>query len=227
MRMVSTKTLKDFMSPEVVVVHSDTKVLDVAHIMAEHNFTGLPVVRDDNTLVGIVTEYDLLTKGSAIHLPTFLSLIEHFDIYKKDHSLVPPDVEKIVAMRVEEIMNSDPLTLASTVSLEDAARAFAEHHKVNPIPIVDETKKVIGILSRSDIIKFFTGVRPGHAEHAKGAPDPIEHTVESYLHDFERDFIAVSRVRTRTWLWASLGFLLIGIIIATVFILNIDISVGG
>ena len=121
-------------------------------------------------------------------------------------------------------MNKEPLVLQSSVSIEDAAKTFAEHHKVNPIPIVDEGGRLIGILSRSDIIKFYAGVSPQHAAHTKGAPQGTDRAVSDFLLDFEKNFIAVSRYRTKYWLLISLGFLIVGIIATTIFILQINIS---
>ena len=67
----STKiTAKDIMTKEVVSVPLETSLLDVAKILAERNFDGVPVVDKEDRLVGIVTEYDLINKTSAVHLPT-------------------------------------------------------------------------------------------------------------------------------------------------------------
>ncbi len=213
-----------FMTREAVSVTPETALLAAAHIMAEHNFAGLPVVDGSKKVVGILTEYDLLTKGSAIHLPTFLKLINQFDVYKKDQSLIRDDLRKILSLKVQDVMNDDPLVLFEETPIEDAARTFAEHHKVNPIPIVDQDGLLAGVLSRSDIIKFYADTRPQHPSHAHGTPYVTDQAVSEFLNDFEKNFVAVSRYRTRHWFLISLGFLIVGIIAATIFILRVDIS---
>lgn len=217
-------TVADFMATNVVFVSPDALLLEAAQTMSKNSFTGLPVVDVSNKVIGILTEYDLLTKGTSIHLPTFLKLINQFDVYRKDQSLIQDDIKKILSLKVSDVMNKEPLVLQSSVSIEDAAKTFAEHHKVNPIPIVDEGGRLAGILSRSDIIKFYAGVSPQHAAHAKGAPQGTDRAVSDFLSDFEKNFISVSRYRTKYWLLISLGFLIVGIIAATIFILQINIS---
>ena len=68
---------KDIMTREVVSVHPDTSLLDAAKLIAEYNFDGVPVVDNENRLVGIVTEYDLINKTSAVHLPTLQVILKN------------------------------------------------------------------------------------------------------------------------------------------------------
>ena len=75
---------KDIMSKQVVTVHPETTLLDVAKVLAEHNFDGVPVVDNDNKLVGIVTEYDLINKTSAVHLPTLQVILRNLPQFKKE-----------------------------------------------------------------------------------------------------------------------------------------------
>ena len=49
----------------------------------------------------------------------------------------------------------DPLVVGPDVAVEDLAKEFAQHHRVNPIPVVDKEKRLLGIVSRYDLIKFF------------------------------------------------------------------------
>jgi CBS domain-containing protein len=223
---VTEAPIEQFMSRDVAVAYPHTPLLEAAHTMAVNGFTGLPVVDNDRRVVGILTEYDLVTKGSTIHLPTFLNLMQHIDVYRKDSGLIKGELEKILQLKVGDVMNNDPLVLTADIRFSDAAHVFAEHHKVNPIPIVDAQRQLVGILSRSDIVQFLTGVRPHHPRHIKRSTYKASDSVEGYIKSFERDFVAVSRYRTRHWLLLSATFLIVGIIIATVFILNINISFG-
>lgn len=57
--------VRDIMSRYVVSVAEDTPVLEVARILAERRFSGLPVLADDGTLVGMVSDFDLLARDGA------------------------------------------------------------------------------------------------------------------------------------------------------------------
>ncbi len=145
-------TVKELMTTEVITVNPETPLLDVAKIIAEHNFDGVPVVDKDNKLVGLVTEYDLINKTSAIHLPTLQVVLKNMPLFKKDQSHFQ---EEILSLKVSDIMNKEPLTLTETATFEEIIRVFKEHHRVNPIPIIDKDNKVIGVVSRFDVLRPF------------------------------------------------------------------------
>jgi len=51
---------KDIMSKKVICIKRETPVINAIRVMAEHNITGIPVAEDDMTLVGIISEQDVL-----------------------------------------------------------------------------------------------------------------------------------------------------------------------
>lgn len=141
------------MTAQVISVRPDTPLMEAAELLAKHGFDGVPVVEDGGKLVGILTEYDLISKGSAIHLPTFQKIIQNMGVYGKDKSHFKKDFEDIAALKVKDVMNNDPLTLPEGASYEDAVAAFRDHHRVNPIPVINNERKVVGVVSRYDILK--------------------------------------------------------------------------
>lgn len=143
---------KDIMTKEVIYVHPDTPLLDIAKILAEHNFDGVPVVDNEQRLVGIVTEYDLINKTSAVHLPTLQVILKNLPQFKKEEAHFQ---EEILSLTVGDIMNKDPLTMTPDITYEEVIKIFREHHRVNPIPIIDKDGKVIGVISRFDVLRPF------------------------------------------------------------------------
>ena len=142
---------KDIMTKEVISVHPDTSLLDAAKILAEHNFDGLPVVDDNNKLLGIVTEYDLINKTSAVHLPTLQIVLRNLPQFNEGDQFQ----EEILSLKVSDIMNKDPLTLSPEITYDEIIKLFKDHHRVNPIPVIDKDKKVIGVISRFDVLRPF------------------------------------------------------------------------
>lgn len=143
---------KDIMSKEVITVHPETALLDVAKVLAEHNFDGVPVIDNENRLVGIVTEYDLINKTSAVHLPTLQVILRNLPQFKKEEAHFQ---EEILQLKVGDIMNKEPLTLAPDMPYDDVIKLFREHHRVNPIPVIDKDRKVLGVISRFDVLRPF------------------------------------------------------------------------
>ena len=143
---------KDIMTREVITVHPDTNLLDVAKILAEHNFDGVPVVDNENKVVGIVTEYDLINKTSAVHLPTLQVVLRNLPQFKAEESHFQ---EEILSLKVLDIMNKDPLTVDPDMPYDEVIKLFKDHHRVNPLPVIDKDRKIIGVISRFDVLRPF------------------------------------------------------------------------
>lgn len=148
----SKVTAKDIMTKEVISAHSDTPILDVAKLLAEHNFDGIPITDPDNKLIGIVTEYDLINKTSAVHLPTLQVVLKNLPQFKKEEAHFQ---QEILSLKASDIMNKEPLTLTQDVSYEEIIKLFREHHRVNPIPVIDNDHKILGVISRFDVLRPF------------------------------------------------------------------------
>lgn len=146
-------TAKDIMIEDVVSVFPETLLTDAARILAEHHFDGVPVVDEHKTLVGILTEYDLVSKASTIHLPTFQTILQEVSLFKHDTPQFRKDFQEILSLKVQDVMNSDPLTLSPDASFEEVVTAFRDHHRVNPIPVINSDHKVVGVISRFDVFK--------------------------------------------------------------------------
>ena len=120
-------SVASLMNPRVISVLANTPILAAIDIVLSNNYNGVPVVDRTGALVGILTKYDLIINRASI----------------RDD------------MKVGDLMNNDPLVLTENMTVEDAVAAFTEHHKVDPIPVVDMDKKVIGVISRYDVVKLF------------------------------------------------------------------------
>ena len=141
------------MTTKVISVGPEMLLRKAMDILLENGFNGLPVLDKDGFLIGILTEFDVIVAGLTIYVPAFRRLSDNPDFYK-DKGFMKEDLGRILDMKVKEVMNTEPLVFKEDASVEDAIKAFSDHHKVNPIPIVDDNRKVLGIISRYDVIKF-------------------------------------------------------------------------
>lgn len=119
--------VKSLMNSRVISVLSTTPILTVIDIILTNNFNGVPVTDKDGKLIGILTKYDLILKRNQI----------------------------TDDMKAGDVMNTDPLYLEEKMAVEEAVKAFSEHHRVDPIPVINEDRKVVGIISRYDMVKLF------------------------------------------------------------------------
>ena len=175
---MDSKTVKDIMTKEVIMVSSETSLFDAAKVLYKNRFNGLPVVDKDNVLVGILTEYDLLNIDSMIHIPTLQNILGQINL---ENTEVKKEFETIAILKVGGVMNNDPLTLLDSATLEETVATFVEHHRVNPIPVIDFKRKVIGIVSRSDLIKFFTAFPSRPTEIQSSSPRLVDTAVNALM----------------------------------------------
>ena len=212
------RTVADIMVKKIVTVHPDTPIIKAANLLIKNNLNGLPVIDQENHLVGILTEYDFILKKNSIHLLTVIKIFKDLDVFKKDSALVKNQLKDLFNMKVADIMNTDPLSLPATSSLEEVMEVFSQHHKINPIPIVAADKTLVGIVSRHDILKFIGS----SAAVATDGDQSIDQKTDQFIKNLDRRFLLVTKGRTRLWLLTSILFALVGFSIAWMLILRVN-----
>ena len=142
---------KDLMTREVVTVNRDTTVKEVAGLLLEHKISGLPVVDKENRVIGIVSEGDLIYQDKKLYTPAFLEILGGI-IYLENPNRLGQDLMKMTAAKVGDLMTTRVYTVKEDTSVEAIATIMVEK-KVNRVPVVDGAGKLVGIVSRQDLIK--------------------------------------------------------------------------
>ncbi len=141
---------KDIMVREVVTVNQSATINEIAKILIEHKISGAPVVDDAGKLVGIVSEKDILHKETNPRLPNFISILGAI-IYYNGVERFHEDFKKLMARQAVEIMTEKVVAVSEDVEIEKVAGLMI-NHGVKRIPVV-RGEKIVGIISRADIIK--------------------------------------------------------------------------
>jgi len=143
-------TAKDIMTTDVVTVDPETSVKEAANLMSEKDISGLPVVQNGE-LVGIVTENDLIIKDKKLHFPEYINVIGGI-IYLESYKKFREEFKKFVAVKVKELMTEDVVTVSPDTSIEDLATIMHQEN-INRLPVVDNSGRLIGIVTRGNIVK--------------------------------------------------------------------------
>jgi CBS domain-containing protein len=144
--------VKEIMTKDVVSVQPNTKVSEVACLISEKNFRGVPVVENE-IVVGMITENDFLTQDFAkVHIP---SLIKIFNDLKIDKYLPQGkgELSSILSADASSIMTKKFIFVTPDTHVTELVKIFHDQ-QVNPIPVLDENKKLVGIVSKSDILNL-------------------------------------------------------------------------
>ncbi|GHG21404.1 CBS domain-containing protein [Streptomyces zaomyceticus] len=154
------RTVFEVMPPDVVTAAPETPFKEIARLFADHDGSAVPVVDADRRLLGVVSEADLLR--SSAELPGLEGRRAGVRLLSQERGL--PDAETAA-----QLMTSLAVTARANWNLVETARTM-QRKAVKRLPVTDETGRLVGIISRSDLSRPFlrsdTAIR-----------DEIEHDV--------------------------------------------------
>jgi len=141
----------DIMSKNVITVSDDSSIEQLAEILIKNNVSGVPVVDDDNRVIGIVTEKDIMYKNSEPRFPAAAQILGA-QIYLGGVKKYNAQLKKIIATSVRELMTKDVITVHEDDAIKTVVDLMLKHN-INRIPVLDKNDRLCGIISRADIVK--------------------------------------------------------------------------
>ncbi|MDG4892244.1 CBS domain-containing protein [Mesorhizobium sp. WSM4976] len=146
--------VRDIMTTPVVTIATSASVADAADLMLTRNIRCLPVVGDDGSLAGIISEGDFLRRGE---LGTRRARPRWLEFLVGPGKLADEYVRSS-GRRVAEVMTASVVSAAPGASLAEVVELMATHDIKN-VPIVD-ADKIVGIVSRSDLMRILLRTLP-------------------------------------------------------------------
>jgi len=156
--------VRDIMTTDVVSVRRDTSVNEVAKLMGARDISGVPVVDETGTVVGIITELDMIVRNTRMDVPRFLQILDlgRIPLELPGHYL--ERMRHMLGTLAEDIMSREVVTIEPGDSVEQLAELMVER-RVNPVPVV-ENGRLVGIVSRADLIDMMAAEMNTPAEEA-------------------------------------------------------------
>ncbi|WP_149182732.1 CBS domain-containing protein [Streptomyces sp. TRM49041] len=139
------RTVSEVMTRRVVTVRPDTPFKEIARLLGDNDITAVPVVDGDNRPLGVVSEGDLLRNAASLPDPEGRST---------GPRLRPRDLELAGAEDASALMTAPPVTARPAWSIAETARTMSRRN-VKRLPVVDETGRLVGIVSRGDLLRPF------------------------------------------------------------------------
>lgn len=165
-----TWTVSDVMTKEPVAVRPETPFKTCAKVLQLHELTAVPVVDEAGSLVGIVSEADLLAKEAQRSA--------------SDREGHPSG--KANAVCVGEVMTGEPVTTTADTPLNSAASLLFEHH-LKVLPVVDSANRLVGTVTRSQVLNVFLrsdeSIRREVARELRLVPEIVRGTVEAEVRE--------------------------------------------
>jgi CBS domain-containing protein len=148
--------VKDVMATDVVSCHRNSQMPEVIRLLAQHGLHGVPVVDDQENLVGVLSELDIIHRAFPDYVYSDSALLK---------GLTRADVLKLRnldTLTVSSFMTKSVHTVSPEDDLIDAARTMVEQ-RLNRLPVVED-KKVVGLLSRHDVLAALLKMMPAPAQ---------------------------------------------------------------
>ncbi|KAA0031310.1 CBS domain-containing protein CBSX2 [Cucumis melo var. makuwa] len=151
-------TVGDFMTKKgnLLVLKPSTSIEEALEVLVEKSVSGFPVVDDDWKLVGVVSDYDLLALDSISVGLIIMLLWQSFKLIQKLLSKKNGEI-------VGDLMTPAPLVVSETMNFENAARLLLET-KFHRLPVVDCEGKLVGIITREDIVRVGLEMKRTHSK---------------------------------------------------------------
>ncbi|MGW2559400.1 CBS domain-containing protein [Streptomyces sp. NPDC001514] len=169
----------DLMVDDVISVVPSTPFKAVAKLLAEHDISGLPVLDEDDRVVGVISESDLLVRQASAG-PTGQGASGPAD----------DGNGKGDALTVVKLMSAPAVTVHADDTVAEAARTMLLRG-VERLPVVDEEERLVGIVTRRDLLQVFLRPDPEIRRRVVGevlvdtlglAPDAVDvHVIDGVV----------------------------------------------
>jgi CBS domain-containing protein len=146
------KTAGEIMARDVPSVHPSDDARTAIDLLSKSDLGAIPVVDNDNKLVGIVSESDLILseEESDLHLPHYLNIMGGI-VFVGSMKGFEERLEKAFATEVSELMTADPIVAHDYESADRVAKKIADKHH-NHLPVVDADGYMVGMVTRADAL---------------------------------------------------------------------------
>jgi CBS domain-containing protein len=148
-----SRTVAEIMDTDPVAVRPEDPVETVVHAMHDNELTGVPVIDAGGVVVGIITDDDLLLydQEEDVEPPPSLQIMGGV-IYLGSVKHWEERIRKSLAGTAADLMTADPVTVGADATAREAGRLIAEH-KHNRLPVVDDAGRLLGIVTRVDVLE--------------------------------------------------------------------------
>jgi CBS domain-containing protein len=159
------RTVQTVMTPEVVTALPHTTFKEIVELFHRNDITSVPVVDAENRPLGLVSEADLLDKEAG--LPDAQG-------HEPRAWLHPGEHRRAEAETAAGLMSKPAITARPEWTIVEAARAMGRR-KLKRLPVVDESGRLVGIVSRCDLLELF--LRPDADIRAEITDDVLARTL--------------------------------------------------
>jgi len=140
---------KDIMTKDVITVHPEMDIHELARLFILKNISGAPVVDENGKVLGVVLEEDLILQDKKVHLPTLVSILN--GVFAFGEGRFEQEMQKMSAITVDGLMEKNVSLISPETSVEDIATAVIEKN-IHYFPVI-ENGELVGVVTKKDIVR--------------------------------------------------------------------------
>jgi CBS domain-containing protein len=154
--------VREIMSSPAITVGPTTEIREVARIMRENVISGVPVVEGDGTLLGMITEMELIARNAPVHQPHYLAVLSALiPVNIEEYRQYKEQLRQALAISAADLMRDEVETIRPDAPIEEALDAML-NPELTMLPVVEQAR-VIGVVTRTDLVRLI--------EKLEAAPD--------------------------------------------------------
>jgi len=149
---------KDIMTASTIAIKQDDNVKTALDLLAKHNISGLPVVDEEQQVIGIISGSDILRYSQQKKVIPKSSSSFWVSPYTEteDIAMVRSGFEILHRTLISDVMTGKVYTVHEDAPISEVAKLMI-NRTINRVPVVNGEGKLVGIISRADIVKFMAG----------------------------------------------------------------------
>ena len=150
-RAAAGMLVEEVMTEQVITTSPGTDLHEAARLLSENGISGMPVVDDERRVIGVISEADVLVLAGMKTGHTFRDILRTM--------LGEPLAARKGGGKVQDVMSFPPITSKAGDDVSEVAKILDER-RIKRLPVVDDQGKIIGIISRADIVRAIGRKQP-------------------------------------------------------------------
>lgn len=147
--------VRQIMQSNVVTVSPEDSVATVANLLASLGLVGVPVVEND-VMIGIITDSDIIAREADVDAPTPVAFLDAIFMADAGRSY-DEEIRHALAVNARQLMTTPVISIRDSATLTHVATLMIDE-RVNPVPVLDDDDKLVGLVSRADLVKVIAAL---------------------------------------------------------------------
>ena len=152
---MSVKKIKDIMHDEVYSVNYRATIKEVLELMVNKEISGVPVVDDDNYVVGFISDGDIM-KFIAKQDPRIIDMTSFITVWYDTESF-EKKLDDLMNLNVMELATTKVISVDEDFEIDEVAKILGKK-KIKKVP-VRRDGRLVGVVSRAHIIRYSVSTR--------------------------------------------------------------------